>query len=123
MKPLAHVVMVTGTRTEERQGVVSSVLASFKQGGLDVVVMGCCPTGVDAEAYAWCRANDVHPVVVHALWNTRGRKAGPDRNDIVAQMAKSAGAEYCVAVPASGSVGTHRAIESAKLVGLKVLER
>lgn len=108
---MSVVIAVTGTRRETCRGVISRELELVRP---THIVLGDCPTGVDAEALAWAKASGVTPVVVHALWDwyakTTGspHEAGPRRNIVIARVARAMRARECIAVPDLQSKGTHQ---------------
>ena len=70
--------------------------------------------GADEIAFQWARDRGVNEVVYHADWAKHGRKAGPIRNN---EMANS-GADLCIAF--SGGRGTEHMINMATSKGIEV---
>lgn len=120
---MSRYVAVTGTRRNTRQGVISAALARANP---THIIVGDCPTGVDAEALAWAKANGVTPIVVHALWDWhrknsgRPHGAGPQRNAAMAHLSQLVGAVECIAVPDEDSKGTHDCVNAHQRFGVKV---
>jgi hypothetical protein len=117
--PIGSVVAVTGTRNG-RHGDVERALDKVRP---RLVVVGCCPTGVDRAAREWCQHNGVIAVVVTAVWTPGGhldRSAGPRRNSIMADVAKAMGASVCLAFPDDDSRGTWDAVSKMKRAGVRV---
>jgi YspA, cpYpsA-related SLOG family len=50
-----------------------------------LVIEGGAP-GIDTLVYEICKEENVHCVEVVALWDTRGRGAGPQRNVVMASL-------------------------------------
>jgi len=134
------VVCVTGSRSWAAVEYIHEVLR-----GADVLLVGDCPTGADAIALEYALANDVmavvfaaskdraaqiareHPsVVVHlaADWKAQGKRAGPMRNQALADRAaleRDAGMPIAVhAFPLPSSVGTLDAIKRFEAHGMFV---
>jgi hypothetical protein len=87
--------VVTGTRHDDRAGEAARYLDSIHE-ELFCVIVGDCPTGIDAEVVAWCRKNGVDFLVAPALWEwfrlskrKSAAPAGPRRNGFMALIAKS----------------------------------
>jgi len=92
-----------------------------------IIVHGACPTGVDKHASDWVkkitaerRNNRLIPVVKEephpADWATHGRKAGPIRNQAMAD----AGADLCLAFWDGTSKGTQDMFTRAVRSGIPV---
>lgn len=119
---MRRVVAVSGTRNpDSRRGVISAALAALDPQP-DMVVVGDA-AGVDAEAHEWALMHGVTPVRIGALWNwyrEKGnvRRAGPHRNNRLAQVAHALGADLLLAVPDSDSVGTYSCICECAKVGI-----
>ena len=82
--------------------------------GFDVLVHGACPTGADAMAARWAEIKGVRVEVHPADWERHGRRAGPVRNQAMA----NAGADGCIAFP--GGNGTEDMVRRAIAAGIKV---
>lgn len=109
-----RIALVTGTRTDERQGVVTSALVEYRP---DIVLVGDA-SGVDAEARFACRASGFDHVTAEALWDKYGKPAGPRRNDLMAFLAAAvahytASAPVVFAVPGANSRGTYDCADRA----------
>lgn len=78
--------LVTGSRFYSRGEMVWGALEQVRSRhpGLHLLV-GDCPTGVDAMALAWAREQGVPVQVVEADWKQYGRAAGPKRNEVMAK--------------------------------------
>lgn len=118
-----RILVITGTRTDERRGEVTALLARL-QPDIDLVIVGCCPTGVDAEARNTCQVRGIDHLVAPALWMAHGRKAGPRRNALMAKVAamlRSATVDKVTyaAFPAAVSPGTYGAAELLKRAGIE----
>lgn len=106
------VLLVTGTRTDERRGEVSAFIRDAKP---DLVLVGE-QTGVDSEAADYCREHGIDYVIVPALWHSNGPAAGPRRNALLAMLGAAVRALYgnaCelsfVALPWGEAKGTRSA--------------
>lgn len=101
------VVLVTGDRTWPLSDYrhVEDVLH-----GADLVIVGCCPTGVDLIAREFCLGNDIMQPPMVADWKRLGRQAGPERNGRMVKLAcemRSDGIPVeAWAFPLLGSTGT-----------------
>lgn len=70
--------------------------------------------GADSIAGQWAESNGAEVQVFEADWETHGKRAGPVRNQAMAD----AGADGCVAFP--GGIGTADMVRRAEAAGLKV---
>lgn len=114
-------VIVTGSRRwRDRKAVYDALNAVYEAHGRFVLVHGACSTGADEWAQVWadvagqslgCEV-ERHP----AAWETRGRKAGPERN----QRMIAAGADLVLAFPLPGGRGTQHTIRLAEEAGIEV---
>jgi len=90
--------------------------------GADLVLHGGAP-GVDEQAGEIAFSLSIHCMVVQALWRRRGRKAGPERNTVLAEIAavfKRGGAEGVFGgFPASDSVGTWDCVRKLTAAGIE----
>lgn len=81
-------VWIAGPRAWENPKPVKAVMAKlvtkYGRNGL-MIVEGEAP-GVDSLARRLCERNGISIVKVPALWNKRGRGAGPQRNADIAQL-------------------------------------
>lgn len=73
-------------------------------------------SGSDALARSWARSRGVHVATVAALWDRRGRGAGPQRNSAMLSL----GPDGVLAFP--GGRGTANMVQQAKDAGVKVVE-
>lgn len=99
------VVVITGSRDWTDAEAIHAVMA-----GADFLIVGDCPTGADAIALAYAKANDIMYAVLVADWKKHGNKAGPIRNQAMVDRAlleRDEGMEVrCYAFPLPGSLGT-----------------
>lgn len=73
-------VLVFGGRNYEDYAALRVALAEVSRNiGIGMLIHGGA-TGVDTLAGRWAHQNDIHVARVDALWNTRGRAAGSERN-------------------------------------------
>lgn len=91
------------------------------------VILGDCPSGVDAAAWRWCvaRLRDEQYVWHWANWARYGNSAGPHRNaamvaDAVARRA--GGADVLVLAFPRGGPGTQDCMVQARAAGLEIWE-
>lgn len=85
---------------------------------------------VDANVYKWAMVHEINRTVIPAKWRTsgKGKAAGPDRNQEMANFARGDGCRICVAIWDGKSRGTLNTIKLAaergmNLVVLKYPER
>jgi hypothetical protein len=116
--------LVTGTRRETRRGLVTQALKEYEP---QLLIVGDCPTGVDAEARAWSNASGraCRLIVGVAAWNgPLGKAAGPFRNEtmvrVAASFVKNGKEVVCFAVPDEDSKGTFGTIALAEGAGIDV---
>lgn len=87
-------ILVTGSRDwTDRQAVYEALHEHAPLSRPFTVVHGGCPSGADALATDWCRANHLEPEVHRAQWRTYGKRAGFMRNTEMADL----GAAVCLA--------------------------
>lgn len=89
-----RIALVTGTRTDNRDGVISDALRRY---GPDFVLVGDA-TGVDAETAYACQRYGWDHAIAPALWGKYDKAAGPRRNDLLAFLA-AAVAAYTASEP------------------------
>jgi len=77
------------------------------------VVLGACPTGVDAHGLKWAKSKGLPTKDIHADWS-QGKKGGPQRN---ARMAEYA--DGLIAIWDGVSPGTRWMAKSAHKRGLR----
>ena len=116
------IAVVTGTRRETRKGEVSRWLDEVKP---RLVVVGCCPSGVDREAREWCNQTGVVAVVCTAPWGRLRKGAGPLRNGAIAEVTQALANQLledtrCAAFPDEDSVGTHDCARKLYAMGFEV---
>lgn len=111
-------ILVTGSRKWPLPEVVEDALletwhdATQTYGTGIHVIHGACPTGADAHAAAWTRANNIRACPFEADWLSEGRAAGPLRNQRMVDQRPV----LCLAFFTDTSVGTadcvNRALEA-----------
>lgn len=115
------VCVITGSRSWMPTEPIHKALA-----GAELLVAGDCPTGADAIALAYAKANDVMYAVLVADWKAHGNKAGPIRNQSIADRAlaeRVAGMEVrCFAFPIASSRGTIDCMKRLRDAGFDVKE-
>ena len=110
-------VMVTGGRYFDNATRVFQALDAihYHRGPITALIEGGA-TGADKLARGWALKNDVPVVTYRADWS-RGRRAGPERNQL---MVADARADLMLAF--QGGLGTADAIRRAQRAELEVLE-
>ena len=112
-------VVITGSRDWEDRPAIEQALR-----GADCLIVGDCPTGADATAIETAKAWDIVPVVLAADWQGLGKKAGPVRNQAIADRAVQARADgldvRCYAFPLGESRGTHDCRQRLETAGFRV---
>lgn len=106
-------VIVCGGRNYADHACVFKVLDAMRE-HLDFIVHGGA-SGADSLAAAWAESRGIHTKVYPAEWKTRGRAAGPIRNQ---QMADEHPGATLVAFP--GGAGTEDMIRRARAAGLAI---
>ncbi len=114
---MRRALLVTGSRSLEDWGLVKAELEAERP---NIVIVGDCPTGVDAFTRVWCICQSVTCRVYKADWRKHGRAAGPLRNSEMVRRAVELGATV-LAFPRGGP-GTRDCIFQAKRAGLSVRE-
>lgn len=129
-----EVVVVTGTRRGLADAFpgAAPTLRDWVRACLDAaapqyVILGDCPTGVDAYAREWCKAN--LPATAwwkhSAAWKLFGTSAGPRRNQVMVghalQYVQSGSNVRVLAFPRGGP-GTRDCMKQARRAGLTVEE-
>ena len=110
-------VIVTGGRNYQDRDHVFKVLSTIHNRTPIAVLVHGGATGADSLADLWAKANGVareSHVVTKEDWNRLGRRAGPLRNQKMAEL----GADLLVPFP--GGSGTADMIRQAKANGIKV---
>ena len=112
-------VVITGSRDWTETAPIEQALR-----GADALIVGDCPTGADAIALQTAKAWDIIAIVLTADWKGLGKKAGPVRNQAIADRAASelaGGMEVCCyAFPLAGSRGTHDCRQRLERAGFRV---
>lgn len=113
-------VIVSGSRDwpSRDQAVIFQALTKLREENrMMLLVHGACPTGVDALADFWARANGFPCARMPAWFDALGLKAGPMRNRWMLDAFPGA----CVlAFPLPGSKGTRDMITQARTLGRTV---
>lgn len=107
--------IIAGSRTITDYTVVCDAIAAAKWTITEVVCGGA--RGVDMLGARWGREHDVPVRMFPAEWDRYGRRAGYERNKVMAAYA-----DALVAVT-MGSKGTAHMIEVAEAMGLRVYVR
>lgn len=119
------VVLVTGSRNWPAHEA-SHVMDEIAKMRPDLLVVGCCPSGVDMIARAWAEDSCVDTAVFRAKWDTEGKGAGPRRNARMVAFVAGMPAGWMrmvVAFPRGASPGTRGCIKLATDAGLLVRVR
>lgn len=115
-----RVMFVTGGRDHVVDGVQRGRFRdAVKKYGIEVVVHGACPTGVDAWAAREASDLGLWVVAVPAPWERFGRIAGPKRNGFAVRLATLlSGMQYTpVAFVFPGGRGTADAAARSEKAG------
>lgn len=108
--------LVCGGRDySDREKVFSLLESIHNKRNITVLIEGGA-NGADALARSWARHAGVHVATVSALWEKRGRGAGPQRNAAMLSL----GPDGVLAFP--GGRGTANMVQQAKDAGVKVVE-
>jgi hypothetical protein len=113
------VMFVTGGRdytpTEDEKREFLKVVREY---GIDILVHGACPTGVDSWASKIAEDAMLWVVAVPAPWKRHGKFAGPKRNAFAVRLAVLlSGMHRPVAYVFSGGRGTADAANRAREAG------
>jgi hypothetical protein len=88
--PKLYKVVISGDRTRKREYVliVQREIKALreKQTSDSLLIIAGGEKGVDEYVELVCKRLNVHCAVVKALWDTRGRPAGPQRNKVMAAL-------------------------------------
>lgn len=79
-------------------------------------------SGADRLARGWCEARGVDFAEVPALWEARGRAAGPRRNAVQARLAQQLAPGAWVLVAFPGGRGTASMVRVARRYGVRVVQ-
>lgn len=128
-------VIVTGSRGwSDKQRVYDALNDAYRTYGPFVLVHGACSTGADFIAHEWytlaARLVPVQEERFKASWETRGRAAGPERNE---RMVKAGAAlllaflgpcmrEHCDQPQPHDSHGTAGCVDLAREAGIEIKE-
>jgi hypothetical protein len=84
------VVAIVGSRKRSARiaEAVTTTMESLDRNTL--IVTGCCRSGVDMHVRDECDRLGFRLIVCVARWKARGQAAGPERNDVIARIAKRA---------------------------------
>ena len=117
------VLLVTGTRDEINQFAGRLVFARIREMNPSRVIVGDCPTGVDALVAVACRIVGIPCTPTVADWSL-GKSAGPRRNKAMVAEAAALKAQgetvRVLAFPAGKSPGTRGCVKLAEAAGLDV---
>lgn len=114
-----RILLVTGSRDWRAVRPLLEAIVAFR---LDLVLTGGA-RGADQLARELARNQDVHPATVDALWTTRGKRAGFERNQALVDLAatlRAGGATVEVLAVGGGTPGTEDCIWRAAAAGLPV---
>lgn len=109
-------ILITGSRNWDSPGTIQKAIEEQTRGlepHVVTLVHGDCPTGADALADEYARAQGFHVEKYPADW-TQGRKAGPLRNKKMVDL----GADICLAFPKGKSAGTRGCMKLALEAGI-----
>ena len=117
------IAVFTGTRqnTDEGTAAVRAKLYSLQVQHHDElsVLVGDCPTGIDAHVRLYCKERGIDYATFNANWEYHKKRAGPRRNTFMVQIAvnlKIAGAPVRVfyyAPPGVKCAGTRNCVREA----------
>lgn len=111
------VAVVCGGRDYADSARVASVLDGL---GPTFVIQGGA-SGADRLARQWCEARGVDFAEIPALWEARGRAAGPRRNALQARVAERLAPSGWVLVAFPGGRGTASMVREAQRYGARVI--
>jgi YspA, cpYpsA-related SLOG family len=127
---MTDVVLITGSRTFTDVPYIGAVLQEVVRNHPGAVIRhGDCPTGVDAIAKRWCKANRVATDPMPADWS-QGKGAGMGRN--LRMVEKQPKPTECIAfvddcdrvdcqqLKPHFSHGTHNCVKHARAHGIPV---
>lgn len=114
-------VIVTGSRKwRDPAAVIAALTDVYLEHGPFLLMHGDCSTGADSYAHTWFE--QTHRITgcteqrFPAAWETRGRAAGPERN----QRMVEAGADLVLAFPLPEGSGTQHTVRLAREAGIEV---
>lgn len=110
------IILVCGGRDYTYAARVAEVLGRVTQHREVKGIVHGGARGADSLAGAWARSVGIHEVIIPALWDYHGRRAGPIRN---AAMLAVVSPDLVVAFP--GGKGTANMIQQARRHGCDVL--
>lgn len=112
-------VIVTGSRDwpMSHAYIVMNALQRCKEAGMQLLVHGACPTGVDSMAHSWCKVEGFPMVAMPAWFETLGNAAGPKRNGWMLSTFPTA---IVLAFPGASSRGTWDCVRQATDLGRTV---
>ena len=79
-------VLICGARDYDNRVKIAEQIISLATAHRDLLVISGAAPGADSLAAEVARENDVHVAEVKALWATRHRGAGPQRNKVMLAM-------------------------------------
>ena len=119
---MSHVIIAGGRDLpwDEAYRLVASACREWarKYGPITCVLSGVCRTGIDQAGESWAGYNRVPIRRFPAAWKEFGRKAGPLRNQQMADSLPSDGGLIAI----RGGRGTDDMVRRARAKGVYVLE-
>jgi hypothetical protein len=114
-KPNGLFVLVCGGRDyRDRDALFECLDSLHKKRKFCCVIQGGAK-GADRLAVQWGLSRDIHVVEVAALWSTRGKRAGMDRNRAMLMLKP----DVVLAFP--GGVGTEGMVRIAREAGIPIV--
>lgn len=104
-----------GREYSDRERAFARLDSIHGQRPIHVIIEGGA-NGADSLARAWARSRGVICATVNAVWDKRGRGAGPQRNAAMLSL----NPDGVLAFP--GGRGTENMVQQARDAGVKVLE-
>jgi predicted Rossmann fold nucleotide-binding protein DprA/Smf involved in DNA uptake len=112
---LHKVLMIGGTDYNNYQAVDREIKQLVKvHGASRLLVISGGATGADTMSEVAAHENNVHTAVVKALWKTRHRGAGPQRNSVMIAL------EPAEAIAFGGDNGTEDSVRKLRKAGIPV---
>ena len=107
-----HIALFCGSRTWGKPGPILRKLQALKRkhGNKLIIIQGGAP-GADLLSCYWAHELDIHVAQVDALWNTRHKAAGPQRNTAMLALRPAEVCAYHPDLPKSS--GTKDCIKQA----------
>lgn len=109
-----EIVAYVGTRRRNTR-ILANVTQSMESLSRDVIIVtGCNRGGVDIHVRDESQRLGFRCIVIYARWTTHGKRAGPERNDLVSRIG-----QRVVAFPDDESTGTWDAVKKFHARGKK----